>query len=146
MNLLSRPEDVVYPSVAFRVAAWFWANNAYVIKDNTQSSKDSLNTLADGTFHNYALLTYSLTPNLQKLKSRTQIYEQISQALNHTDVFQRGQGIITLISFQFFDFRPFKLYLLKISFDLINLFICNIIAKSNPLGFFSTNQPINYSY
>ena len=49
-NILEEPEKVAFPSVAFKVASWFWKNNAYVIKSADKAKKSNLNELADGTF------------------------------------------------------------------------------------------------
>ena len=51
-DLINKPEKAAFPSVAFKLAAWFWNQNAYVIKSNLTSSKGDLNELADGTFSN----------------------------------------------------------------------------------------------
>jgi hypothetical protein len=49
-NLIKEPETAAYPSIAFKIAGWFWKENAYVIKGATIANKGSLNQLADGKF------------------------------------------------------------------------------------------------
>jgi len=86
------PETVVYPSVAFRVAAWFWQYNAYVIKSTSTAYKSTLNELADGTFLSYSQMTYALTNNVQSLKKRARTNELILSELGTTTM-KRGQGV-----------------------------------------------------
>ena len=64
-NLIQYPEYAVFPSNAFKIAAWFWKSNAFVVKSTSISKKESLNNLVDGTFFNFTMLTHSLTNNLQ---------------------------------------------------------------------------------
>ena len=70
----------------------FWNENAYVIKTYDTTKKGSLNELADNTFINFALLTYSLTNNLTRLKRRVELYEKVLDALNLPSM-KRGSGI-----------------------------------------------------
>lgn len=50
-----------------------------------------MNSLANGTFHNFALLTHSLTDSLQDLAERTLYYEKAVKDLKCTSI-KRGQG------------------------------------------------------
>ena len=112
--MINKPEKAAFPSVAFKLAAWFWNQNAYVIKSNSTSSKGDLNELADGTFSNhflchyfikkniflflylvvnFALLTHSLANNdIDKLKERVTFNDLVLNELNYPPL-KRGQGI-----------------------------------------------------
>lgn len=90
--MVQNPERVAFPSIAFQVASWFWRQNAYVITENAAAKKDDLGILADGTYHNFTLLTYSLTSNLQKLKDRTELYEAIIRDAGYGSI-KRGFGV-----------------------------------------------------
>lgn len=92
-NLVLRPEYAAFPSYAFKIAAWFWTSNAYVVQSTSLSRKESLNILADGTFFNYTMLTNSLTNNLQSLKQRADINDLILKELSYSTL-KRGQGIL----------------------------------------------------
>jgi predicted chitinase len=91
-NLIQYPELAVFPSNAFKIAAWFWKSNAFVVKSNSISKKESLNNLVDGTFFNFTMLTHSLTNNLQSLKQRAELNDLILKELNY-NALKRGQGI-----------------------------------------------------
>jgi hypothetical protein len=43
--LLSNPELVGFPSVAFKVASWFWKENAFIITSNEKAVKGNLTFL-----------------------------------------------------------------------------------------------------
>ncbi len=92
INLIQYPEYAVFPSNAFKIAAWFWKSNAYVVKSTSISKKESLNNLVDGTFFNFTMLTHSLTNNLQSLKQRAELNDLILKELNY-NALKRGQGI-----------------------------------------------------
>jgi hypothetical protein len=62
------PEAAALPSVGFKIATWIWTKNSYVLTQNKPAIKGNLNDLADGTFHNFTLITHSLTQNIQNLK------------------------------------------------------------------------------
>jgi len=91
-NLLQYPEYAVFPSKAFKIAAWFWKSNAYVVNSTSISKKESLNNLVDGTFFNFTMLTHSLTNNLQSLNQRAGLNDLILKYLNYNNL-KRGQGI-----------------------------------------------------
>ena len=74
------------------MATWFWTENAFIIRSNQSSTKGSLNELADGTYHNFTLLTHSLTNDLGKLKERATINEIILNEMKYTSM-KRGQGV-----------------------------------------------------
>jgi hypothetical protein len=95
-DLVSYPERVAFPSIAFKIAAWFWNENAYVIKKNGPAIKESLSLLADGTFVNYVHLTHALTNNLNSLTQRSYVNDRIISALSTTSI-KRGQGVKCLI-------------------------------------------------
>jgi hypothetical protein len=92
IDLMNFPENVSLPSLAFPLASWFWNENAYVIENNNPALKKSLNTLVDGTFHNFTMLTYSLTNSLQALKERAEYYEAAVEELGCRAI-KRGRGI-----------------------------------------------------
>jgi uncharacterized protein YegL len=91
-DIVENPERAAFPSVAFKLAAWFWRENAYVIKTNQRAEKGNLNELVDGTFHNFTLLTHSLTNNLQNLKDRANFNDEVLKELK-TSSLKRGQGV-----------------------------------------------------
>ena len=80
------------PSVGFKIATWIWTKNSYVITENKPAKKGNLNDLADGTFHNFTLITHSLTQNIQYLKDRANRYEEIVRILKCSSI-KRGRGI-----------------------------------------------------
>jgi predicted chitinase len=92
LNLINFPELGAFPSKAFQLAAWFWTENAFIIRGNQTAKKGNLNELADGTFHSFTLLTHSLTNDLTKLKDRATLNEKILMELNFISM-KRGQGI-----------------------------------------------------
>ena len=92
LSILDKPENVAFPSVGFKVAGWFWRENAYVIKEAEKAEKSNLNELADGTFVGFTHLTHSLTTNLKSLKERALINDKILAELKHPSV-KRGQGV-----------------------------------------------------
>lgn len=88
---MEMPEKTAFPSVAFKVASWFWKENAFVIKDNSRALKSNLNELADGTFLGFTHLTHALTTNIKSVVERVQINDQI---LNEFQLgLKRGQGV-----------------------------------------------------
>jgi hypothetical protein len=92
--LLKNPEKAAFPSVAFKLAAWYWRENAYVIKSNEKASKGDLSELVDGTYLKFSLLTHSLSNNLQQLKWRAELYEKCLDELTvKVPTMKRGQGI-----------------------------------------------------
>lgn len=95
-DLISNPERAAFPSIAFKVGAWFWNENAYVIKTAQPAIKESLSVLADGTFLNFAHLTHALTNNLNSLTQRSYINDRIISELSITSI-KRGQGVKCLI-------------------------------------------------
>lgn len=91
-DLINEPEKAAFPSVAFKVAAWAWSENAFIIKNNQTLQKGNLNELADGTFLNFTHLTHALTTDLSKLKERATVNDRVLSELNYPSV-KRGQGI-----------------------------------------------------
>ncbi len=91
-NIFNEPDKASLPSIAFKIAAWFWRENAFVIKGTEKARKSSLNELADGTFLSFAQLTYSLSNKIKSLKDRAIINEKILSELRHTSM-KRGQGV-----------------------------------------------------
>ena len=90
--MIKNPEWAAFPSVAFKLASWFWNENAFIILNEKPALKGNLNTLVDGTFLNFSLLTHSLTNDLQKLKERATINDLILSELEQPTM-KRGQGI-----------------------------------------------------
>lgn len=81
-----------FPSIAFRLSAWFWKENAYVILTNQKAQKGDLNQLVDGTFLNFTHLTHALTNNLQSLKDRANFNDLVLTELKATSM-KRGRGV-----------------------------------------------------
>ena len=92
MDLVEEPEKAAFPSFAFKIAAWFWKENSFVIESNKPAMKKSLNTLVDGTFLNFVLLTHSLTNNANNSIQRFELNEKILKLLNYPGL-KKGQGI-----------------------------------------------------
>lgn len=90
--MIKNPERAVFPSKAFKLGSWFWNENAFIITSNDVSSKGNLNDLVDGTFHNFSLLTHSLTNDLQKLKERAIFNDLVLNELEKPAM-KRGQGV-----------------------------------------------------
>jgi hypothetical protein len=86
------PEAAAFPSIAFKIAVWIWTRNAYIINENKPAKKGNLNLLADGTFHNFTLLTHSLTTSVDNLKSRSKSNDAAILALKCTAL-KRGRGV-----------------------------------------------------
>lgn len=90
--MIARPEQAAFPSIAFRLATWFWRENAYVILTDDRAFKGDLSQLVDGTFVNFTHLTHALTNNLQSLKDRAEFNDRVLVELKQTSM-KRGQGI-----------------------------------------------------
>ena len=86
-----RPDAVALPTVAFRIASWLW-RNAYLITKNGPATRGNLNSIADGTFHNFSLITHAFTDNLVHLRERSQYYEDIVAELKCKGI-KRGRGV-----------------------------------------------------
>ena len=56
-----------------------------------------MNELADGTFHNFTLLTHGLTNDLTKLKDRANFNDIVLKEMNYPSL-KRGRGIECKIS------------------------------------------------
>ncbi len=82
-----------FPSIAFKTAAWFWTQNAYVVKDTSPAKVTNLNEMADGTFLGFTQLTHSLTTRVKSLKERALINELILKEFSETSALKRGEGI-----------------------------------------------------
>lgn len=91
-DLLFAPEAAAMPTVAFRISTWLWTQNSYLITENGAAKKGNLNSIADGTFHNFTLITHAFTDNIQHLKQRAQYYEDIVKELNCKGI-KRGRGV-----------------------------------------------------
>ncbi len=91
IDLMTNPEKVALPSVAFKVAVWIW-KNSYLIKSKKSPIRGSLNELIDGTFHNFTLLTHSLTDNIQSLIDRANFNDRILSELRFATI-KRGRGV-----------------------------------------------------
>ena len=91
-DVLSEPETVAYPHVAFPIAAWFWKKNAYpVTKNSTVENPTDLNKLTDGSFLSFTQLTHSLTNHISSLKERAIINEAILKRIGFSPLI-RGQS------------------------------------------------------
>ena len=93
LDFYTYPEFAAFPSYAFKLGAWFWTQNAFVVTSPNLAIKESLNKLVDGTFFNFSMLTHSLTNNLQSLKQRANLNELILREINNLTL-KRGQGIV----------------------------------------------------
>lgn len=91
-NIYNEPDKTVFPSIAFKVAAWFWRENAYVINSTEKARKSSLNQLADGTFVSFVQLTHSLTNKISSLKERAVLNERILDQFKR-GAMKRGHGV-----------------------------------------------------
>lgn len=96
---MKTPEKAAFPSIAFKIAAWYWLNNAYVTKSNETSIKGSLNQLADGTYHSFSLLAYSLINDLSDLLKRLEINDNILKELNGRPL-KKGRGVNCVLNNQ----------------------------------------------
>lgn len=95
-DLIARPEQAAFPSIAFRIASWFWRENAYLILGTGRAQKGDLSRLVDGTFLNFTHLTHALTNNLQALKDRAEFNDLALSELKVTSM-KRGQGVDCMI-------------------------------------------------
>ena len=66
LDLINNPEMAAFPSVAAKIAVWFWQKGANV----------DLNTLADNTFYSYSIMTSKINGGLTGLKERTELLEK----------------------------------------------------------------------
>lgn len=90
--MVEYPEKAAFPSVAFKIAAWYWLNNAFIIKSNEAPKKGSLNELADGTYHSFSLLVYSLTSDPFALLQRLEINDRILNEMRFRPI-KKGRGV-----------------------------------------------------
>lgn len=91
--MVDEPERAALPSVAFKIASWFWLNNAYLITSNSKPTKGNLNLLADGTFHNFTLLNHAISTSLKSIKERTMYYEKAIEEIPNCKSIKKGSGI-----------------------------------------------------
>lgn len=92
VDLISRPEQAAFPYAAFRIAAWFWKENAFVLTTNDVPEKGDLSQLVDGTFLNFIHITHALTTDLQAVKDRAEFNDRVVSELMATNM-KRGQGV-----------------------------------------------------
>lgn len=95
--MVSQPERAAFPSVAFKLAAWFWKENAFVPSTNQVSKRGNLNQLATGYYHDYVQLTHSISNKLRSLRERAYLNDEILDELK-ADKMQRGRGISCQLS------------------------------------------------
>ncbi|CAF0713246.1 unnamed protein product [Brachionus calyciflorus] len=83
LGLINSPEKAAFPSVAFKIAAWYWKNNSdiYDLSSN-KTKKGSFNDIIDGTYLSFSLLTNSLTSDSKKFLKRLEINDMILSELN----------------------------------------------------------------
>jgi hypothetical protein len=93
------PEAAGFPTIAFRIARWTWVQNSYLITSNGPAKKN-LNLLTDGTFHNFSLITHAFTDNINHLKERAILYENIVNELGCKTI-KRGRGVACKMSERF---------------------------------------------
>lgn len=89
--LIRNPERLVFPSTAFKVAAWLWKNSP-VLNSKQDPVRGDLNQLVDGTFHNFVMLTTAFTNQVDDLINRVKLNDQVLSGLNYTRL-KRGEGI-----------------------------------------------------
>ena len=94
------PEAASFPTIAFRIARWIWVQNSYLITSNGPAKKGNLNLLTDGTFHNFSLITHAFTDNVEELKKRSIIYENIVREIGCRSI-KRGRGVECELSGRF---------------------------------------------
>lgn len=83
---------MTFPSIAFRIAAWIWSQNSLLITENATPKKGNLNLLADGTFHNFSLISHALTQSKPEYMERADYYDKAVAALSCKGI-KRGQGV-----------------------------------------------------
>jgi hypothetical protein len=92
VNIFNNPEHVAFPSIAFKVASWYWTNNSIILTGLNQESKDSMSTLADGTFHSFTMMTTVLTHKIYQLRNRAEYFENAVKELKCFRI-KRGNGV-----------------------------------------------------
>lgn len=135
MDLVTDPESAAFPHTAFKIASWFWNENAYIILNSGKAVKGSLSSLVDGTLHNFTILSHSLTNNLEFLNQRTKLYAKAVDELN-CDKIKRGRGIDCEIGKE-------KGYAVPICFSDFNRPYCGCDGKFSrgcPYGFSAQGQ------
>jgi hypothetical protein len=63
-----------------------------LITINGTAKQGNLNLIADGTYHNFSLITHSFTDNIEHLKERTKFYEELVSELGCLGI-KRGRGL-----------------------------------------------------
>jgi|688.fasta_scaffold2303902_1 hypothetical protein len=71
------PEAAGFSTIAFRIARWAWVQNSYLITSNGPAKKGNLNIFSVGTYHNFSLITHAFTNDVEHLKERAILYENI---------------------------------------------------------------------
>ena len=89
---MKNPENVAFPSIAFKIAAWFWRASPLILTYNMISPPRSFSELSDGTFLNFVFITNFLTSSLHDLKERALINEITLAELNSPTI-TKGEGI-----------------------------------------------------
>lgn len=88
IDLDFNPELAAFPSVAAKIAVWFWKNQTNV----------DLNTLADGTFYNYSVMTEKITNgSIKGLTERTLNLERAMETFECGEIL-KGQGESCMIN------------------------------------------------
>ena len=82
VDLSINPAKAIYPSVAFKIASWYWRKYGLILKSKDGSYRGDLNELIDGTFFGFTMLTHGLTKSLNDLKRRAVFYENVLKELN----------------------------------------------------------------
>jgi len=72
MDLIGNPELAAFPSVSEQIARYYFQ----------KMKKIDLNTLADGTFYNYSMMTYLINGGLKNMKDRVDLLEKFMSKLN----------------------------------------------------------------
>ena len=79
IDLIKKPELAAFPSVAGRIAAWYWSNK-------------NLNALSDGTFYSFIKQTKVINGGLNGLDDRTLLFEKVVNKLNCGKI-TKGHGM-----------------------------------------------------
>ena len=74
-------ELAAFPSIATKIAVWYWTDGANV----------NLNTLGDGTFYGYSIMTSKINGKIRGLSDRTLKLEKAMEALECGELL-KGQG------------------------------------------------------
>ncbi|CAF0813157.1 unnamed protein product, partial [Brachionus calyciflorus] len=100
IDLVNNPEKAAFPSVAFKIAAWFWLNNVDLVSESSRPPiQGPINDLIDGTYLNFALLTNYFTLDSISFLNRLEINDMILVALNFRPL-KKSRGLKCMLDGQ----------------------------------------------